>query len=68
MLDFIFSQHDLAWIDNIIPEREKKKEDDKKKKKKGNKGEEESEDEVCPCLGGTARGLQSISVTGVQGC
>uniref|UniRef100_A0A452J7M2 Anion exchange protein n=1 Tax=Gopherus agassizii TaxID=38772 RepID=A0A452J7M2_9SAUR len=34
MLDFIFSQHDLAWIDNIIPEREKKKEDDKKKKKK----------------------------------
>uniref|UniRef100_A0A8C4XZC5 Anion exchange protein n=1 Tax=Gopherus evgoodei TaxID=1825980 RepID=A0A8C4XZC5_9SAUR len=45
MLDFIFSQHDLAWIDNIIPEREKKKEDDKKKKKKGNKGEEESEDE-----------------------
>uniref|UniRef100_A0A452J7M9 Anion exchange protein n=1 Tax=Gopherus agassizii TaxID=38772 RepID=A0A452J7M9_9SAUR len=53
MLDFIFSQHDLAWIDNIIPEREKKKEDDKKKKKKkGNKGEEESEDEVCPCSGG----------------
>ncbi|XP_050795704.1 electrogenic sodium bicarbonate cotransporter 4 [Gopherus flavomarginatus] len=45
MLDFVFSQHDLAWIDNIIPEREKKKEDDKKKKKKGNKGEEESEDE-----------------------
>uniref|UniRef100_A0A452J7M1 Anion exchange protein n=1 Tax=Gopherus agassizii TaxID=38772 RepID=A0A452J7M1_9SAUR len=51
MLDFIFSQHDLAWIDNIIPEREKKKEDDKKKKKKkGNKGEEESEDEVFGAL------------------
>ncbi|KAJ6636893.1 hypothetical protein lerEdw1_013924 [Lerista edwardsae] len=42
MLDFVFSQHDLAWIDNIIPEKDKKKEDDKKKKKrKGNKGEEE---------------------------
>ncbi|KFO12384.1 Electrogenic sodium bicarbonate cotransporter 4, partial [Balearica regulorum gibbericeps] len=34
LLDFVFSQHDLAWIDNIIPEKEKKKEDDKKKKKK----------------------------------
>uniref|UniRef100_A0A8C8RWX9 Anion exchange protein n=1 Tax=Pelusios castaneus TaxID=367368 RepID=A0A8C8RWX9_9SAUR len=45
MLDLVFSQHDLAWIDNIIPEKEKKKEDDKKKKKKGNKGEDESEDE-----------------------
>ncbi|KFO82623.1 Electrogenic sodium bicarbonate cotransporter 4, partial [Cuculus canorus] len=34
LLDFVFSQHDLAWIDNLIPEKEKKKEDDKKKKKK----------------------------------
>ncbi|NXS82778.1 S4A5 protein, partial [Erpornis zantholeuca] len=45
LLDFVFSQHDLAWIDNIIPEKEKKKEDDKKKKKKGNKGDSSSEDE-----------------------
>ncbi|XP_061448615.1 electrogenic sodium bicarbonate cotransporter 4 [Rhineura floridana] len=46
MLDFVFSQHDLAWIDNIIPEKDKKKEDDKKKKKKkGNKGEDDSSDE-----------------------
>uniref|UniRef100_A0A6I8NN81 Anion exchange protein n=1 Tax=Ornithorhynchus anatinus TaxID=9258 RepID=A0A6I8NN81_ORNAN len=28
MLDLVFSQHDLAWVDNIIPEREKKKERD----------------------------------------
>ncbi|XP_068958914.1 electrogenic sodium bicarbonate cotransporter 4 [Petaurus breviceps papuanus] len=35
LLDLVFSQHDLAWIDNIIPEKEKKKEDDKKKKRKG---------------------------------
>uniref|UniRef100_G3ULP7 Anion exchange protein n=1 Tax=Loxodonta africana TaxID=9785 RepID=G3ULP7_LOXAF len=34
LLDFIFSQHDLAWIDNILPEKEKK-ETDKKKKRKG---------------------------------
>uniref|UniRef100_A0A8C3MLK3 Anion exchange protein n=1 Tax=Geospiza parvula TaxID=87175 RepID=A0A8C3MLK3_GEOPR len=47
LLDFIFSQHDLAWIDNIIPEKEKKKEDDKKKKKKkGNKGDSSSDEEV----------------------
>ncbi|POI21294.1 hypothetical protein CIB84_014960, partial [Bambusicola thoracicus] len=47
LLDFVFSQHDLAWIDNIIPEKEKKKEDDKKKKKKGNKGDSSSDEEVC---------------------
>lgn len=46
LLDFVFSQHDLAWIDNIIPEKEKKKEDDKKKKKKGNKGGSSSDEEV----------------------
>nr|XP_009942398.1 PREDICTED: electrogenic sodium bicarbonate cotransporter 4 [Opisthocomus hoazin] len=48
LLDFVFSQHDLAWIDNIIPEKEKKKEDDKKKKKKGNKGDSSSDEEVGP--------------------
>ncbi|NXG23729.1 S4A5 protein, partial [Grallaria varia] len=45
LLDFVFSQHDLAWIDNIIPEKEKKKEDDKKKKKKGPKGDGSSDEE-----------------------
>ncbi|NXA90030.1 S4A5 protein, partial [Melanocharis versteri] len=45
LLDFVFSQHDLAWIDNIIPEKEKKKEDDKNKKKKGNKGDSSSDEE-----------------------
>ncbi|XP_009322552.1 PREDICTED: electrogenic sodium bicarbonate cotransporter 4 [Pygoscelis adeliae] len=48
LLDFVFSQHDLAWIDNIIPEKEKKKEDDKKKKKKGNKGDSSSDEEFPP--------------------
>lgn len=43
LLDFIFSQHDLAWIDNILPEKEKK-ETDKKKKKKG--AHEDSDEEV----------------------
>lgn len=52
LLDFVFSQHDLAWIDNIIPEKEKKKEDDKKKKKKGNKGDGSSDEEVGAGCGG----------------
>lgn len=44
LLDLIFSQHDLAWIDNILPEKEKKETDKKKKRKKG--AHEDSEEEV----------------------
>ncbi|XP_031664789.1 electrogenic sodium bicarbonate cotransporter 4 isoform X4 [Oncorhynchus kisutch] len=33
MMDLMFSQHDLAWLDDILPEKEKKKEKDGKKKK-----------------------------------
>ncbi|XP_073474322.1 electrogenic sodium bicarbonate cotransporter 4 isoform X1 [Aquarana catesbeiana] len=33
MLDWVFSQHDLAWLDDILPEKDKKKQEDKKKKK-----------------------------------
>lgn len=47
MLDFVFSQHDLAWIDNIIPEKEKVDDKKKEKKKKGQRTEEEHPDEVC---------------------
>ncbi|OWK50410.1 Electrogenic sodium bicarbonate cotransporter 4 [Lonchura striata] len=50
LLDFVFSQHDLAWIDNIIPEKEKKKEDDKKKKKKANKGDSSSDEEILALI------------------
>ncbi|XP_058869694.1 electrogenic sodium bicarbonate cotransporter 4-like isoform X4 [Acipenser ruthenus] len=48
MLDWVFSQHDLAWLDDILPEKDKKKEEDKKKKKKKKQGrgeEGDSEDE-----------------------
>ncbi|KAK2845853.1 hypothetical protein Q7C36_010707 [Tachysurus vachellii] len=50
MLDMVFSQHDLAWLDDLLPGKEEKKKDDKKKdgikkeKKKVRRGEE-SEDE-----------------------
>ncbi|XP_036954173.1 electrogenic sodium bicarbonate cotransporter 4 isoform X4 [Acanthopagrus latus] len=34
MLDMVFSQHDLAWMDDLLPEKEKKKKEDNKKKGK----------------------------------
>uniref|UniRef100_A0AAY4BP37 Anion exchange protein n=1 Tax=Denticeps clupeoides TaxID=299321 RepID=A0AAY4BP37_9TELE len=51
LLDFIFSQHDLAWLDDILPEKDKKKKEDEKKKKdkKKTKGEEHNSDEESTC-------------------
>lgn len=47
MLDLIFSQHDLAWLDDILPDKDKKKkEDDKTKKKERRAVEQESDEEV----------------------
>ncbi|KAA8592084.1 hypothetical protein FQN60_017539 [Etheostoma spectabile] len=40
MLDMVFSQHDLAWMDDLLPEKEKKKVDDKKKGKEKEKDKE----------------------------
>uniref|UniRef100_A0A8C5FWG2 Anion exchange protein n=1 Tax=Gadus morhua TaxID=8049 RepID=A0A8C5FWG2_GADMO len=34
LMDMIFSQHDLAWLDDILPEKEKKKKEDDGDKKK----------------------------------
>ncbi|XP_056147979.1 electrogenic sodium bicarbonate cotransporter 4 [Lampris incognitus] len=51
MLDMVFSQHDLAWLDDILPEKEKKKDDDKKKgkdKKKSKTEDSEDEDKYHP--------------------
>lgn len=45
----IFSQHDLAWIDNILPEKDKKETDKKKKRKK--EVHETSEEEVAVVSG-----------------
>ncbi|KAL6096430.1 slc4a5 [Pungitius sinensis] len=44
LLDLMFSQHDLAWLDDILPDKDKK-EDDKKKKKDKKKGAEPESDE-----------------------
>jgi sodium bicarbonate cotransporter 5 len=49
MLDMVFSQHDLAWIDDILPGKDKKKKgdkDDTKKKDKKKGRSDDSEDEV----------------------
>lgn len=43
MLDMVFSQHDLAWLDDLLPEKEKKKKDDDKKKGKNKEKEKEKE-------------------------
>ncbi|XP_061842009.1 electrogenic sodium bicarbonate cotransporter 4 isoform X2 [Nerophis lumbriciformis] len=37
MLDMVFSQHDLAWVDDLLPEKEKKKKEDDKKSVKDKK-------------------------------
>ncbi|XP_061011738.1 electrogenic sodium bicarbonate cotransporter 4 [Dama dama] len=47
LLDLVFSQHDLAWIDNILPEKEKK-EADKKKRRKGAHEDSDEEPQFPP--------------------
>ncbi|XP_061119480.1 electrogenic sodium bicarbonate cotransporter 1-like [Conger conger] len=42
-MDYLFSQHDLSYLDDVIPEKDKKKKEDEKKKKK--KGSIDSENE-----------------------
>ncbi|XP_073771326.1 electrogenic sodium bicarbonate cotransporter 4 isoform X10 [Danio rerio] len=46
-LDLIFSQHDLAWLDDILPDKDKKKKEDEKKKKKSKTDEHNNSDEEC---------------------
>ncbi|XP_035514348.1 electrogenic sodium bicarbonate cotransporter 4 [Morone saxatilis] len=54
MLDMVFSQHDLAWLDDLLPEKEKKKKEDAKKKgkekdkKKSKADDSEEEDKSHP--------------------
>ncbi|KAK3521822.1 hypothetical protein QTP70_018557, partial [Hemibagrus guttatus] len=49
MLDLVFSQHDLAWLDDILPEKDKKKKEDEKKKKERKKAKcrDRDSDEEC---------------------
>ncbi|XP_053195364.1 electrogenic sodium bicarbonate cotransporter 1-like [Scomber japonicus] len=42
-MDYVFSQHDLSYLDDVIPEKDKKKKEDEKKKNKKKKGSIDSE-------------------------
>ncbi|XP_066234050.1 electrogenic sodium bicarbonate cotransporter 4 isoform X2 [Saccopteryx leptura] len=59
LLDFIFSQHDLAWIDNILPEKEKKEMEKKKKRRKGAQEDSDEEEKDLPV--GVTRSDSSFS-------
>uniref|UniRef100_A0A8C4GZC4 Anion exchange protein n=1 Tax=Dicentrarchus labrax TaxID=13489 RepID=A0A8C4GZC4_DICLA len=49
-MDYVFSQHDLSYLDDVIPEKDKKKKEDEKKKKNKKKGSIDSEIEfVSTC-------------------
>uniref|UniRef100_A0A8C9W4G4 Anion exchange protein n=1 Tax=Scleropages formosus TaxID=113540 RepID=A0A8C9W4G4_SCLFO len=48
MLDLVFSQHDLAWLDDILPEKDKKKKEDEKKKKDRKKSKGQDDDNPNP--------------------
>ncbi|XP_032541421.1 electrogenic sodium bicarbonate cotransporter 1 isoform X1 [Chiroxiphia lanceolata] len=48
-MDYLFSQHDLSFLDDVIPEKDKKKkEDEKKKKKKKGSMDSDNDDSDCP--------------------
>ncbi|XP_051907121.1 electrogenic sodium bicarbonate cotransporter 1-like isoform X2 [Hippocampus zosterae] len=45
-MDYVFSQHDLSYLDDVIPEKDKKKkEDEKKKQQQHKKGSVDSEND-----------------------
>ncbi|XP_075716811.1 electrogenic sodium bicarbonate cotransporter 1 isoform X4 [Rhinoderma darwinii] len=48
-MDYLYSQHDLSFLDDVIPEKDKKKkEDDKKKKKKKGSVDSDNDDSDIP--------------------
>ncbi|XP_014845412.1 PREDICTED: electrogenic sodium bicarbonate cotransporter 1-like isoform X1 [Poecilia mexicana] len=47
-MDYMFSQRDLSFLDDVIPEKDKKKKEDEKKKKCGSV-DSDGEDERSPC-------------------
>ncbi|XP_043530408.1 electrogenic sodium bicarbonate cotransporter 1-like isoform X4 [Chiloscyllium plagiosum] len=47
-MDYIFSQHNLSFLDDVIPEKDKKKKEDDKKKKKKQSMDSDNEDSDYP--------------------
>ena len=46
-LDYVFTRHELKWLDDIMPEANKREKEDKKKKMLEEGDVEEAEDVVC---------------------
>lgn len=47
-MDYMFSQHDLSFLDDVIPEKDKKKkEDEKKRSSLGSDAEDVSVSSLC---------------------
>lgn len=49
-MDYLFSQHDLSFLDDVIPEKDKKKKEDEKKKKKKKGSLDSDNEDVRPFL------------------
>ncbi|XP_072351358.1 electrogenic sodium bicarbonate cotransporter 1-like isoform X2 [Scyliorhinus torazame] len=47
-MDYIFSQHNLSFLDDVIPEKDKKKKEDDKKKKKKLSADSDNDDSDYP--------------------
>ncbi|CAJ1069404.1 solute carrier family 4 member 4a isoform X3 [Xyrichtys novacula] len=47
-MDYMFSQHDLSFLDDVIPEKDKKKKEDEKKKNKRGSMDSDAEDSDYP--------------------
>lgn len=45
-MDYLYSQHDLSFLDDVIPEKDKKKKEDEKKKKKKKGSVDSDNDDV----------------------
>uniref|UniRef100_A0A8D3DVK1 Anion exchange protein n=1 Tax=Scophthalmus maximus TaxID=52904 RepID=A0A8D3DVK1_SCOMX len=68
LLDLMFSQHDLAWLDDILPDKDKKKKEDEKKSRKERRAAEPESDEehlpfpFAPRNGGVPVGSRDVNV------
>uniref|UniRef100_UPI003AAB02EE electrogenic sodium bicarbonate cotransporter 1-like n=1 Tax=Centroberyx gerrardi TaxID=166262 RepID=UPI003AAB02EE len=62
-MDYLFSQHDLSYLDDVIPEKDKKKKEDEKKKKNKKKGSIDSEMEFPPSEYPSHENIPSIKIS-----
>lgn len=66
-MDYMFSQHDLSFLDDVIPEKDKKKKEDEKTKKRGSM-DSDAEDVREPWLAAHIAIIVSLSVSTLPSC